>query len=302
MPLAAPSFGLAFLAGLASFLSPCVFALVPAYVSYLGGRSVADVGGRGGSQGALRHGLAFVLGFSLVFILLGLISSALGALLRDIQGTVAAIGGVVTIALGLHMAGVIRIPFLNFDLRRQTAIQRERGYLASALMGVFFSAGWSPCIGPALGIILTLAANGGSPIQGGLLLSVYSAGLAIPFLLAATQIGWVTYLLKNHPKLGLTIQRIMGILLALVGVLLLTGRLATLSSFGAFFGIYNEAAVGALLLAGLIVSALLGLLGIAWARGHGKGLLEYWALSAGLSFFILVILFLAGAFSFLGIR
>ncbi|MEX1247338.1 MAG: cytochrome c biogenesis protein CcdA [Anaerolineales bacterium] len=298
MGLTPPSYGLAFLAGLASFLSPCVFALVPAYVSYLGGRLAGEPRGKrqAGSGTALRHGAFFVVGFSLVFILLGVVSSFLGGLLRDLQSAVATIGGVVAILFGLHMAGLIRIPFLEYDLRPRTSVQRERGYLSSTLMGVFFSAGWSPCIGPALGVILTLAANGGSPVQGGFLLSAYSAGLAIPFLLAATQIGWVTYLLKRHPKLGITIQRVMGIVLALVGVLLLTGRLATIGSLGAFFGLYNEARVGLLLLVATLVSLGIGLLIAYWASRRGKNFMEYLALSAGLSFFALVILFLAGVF------
>ncbi|MEJ2599208.1 MAG: cytochrome c biogenesis protein CcdA, partial [Anaerolineales bacterium] len=149
------SIGLAFLAGLASFLSPCVFSLVPAYIGYLGGRSAASaVGGKSNRWLTLRHGFAFVLGFSVVFIILGVATSALGGLLFNLRTWLARIGGIVVIIFGLHMTGIFRIPFLEYDLRPQTAPDRNRGYLASALMGVFFSAGWSPCVGPVLGAIL----------------------------------------------------------------------------------------------------------------------------------------------------
>ncbi|MEX2143098.1 MAG: cytochrome c biogenesis protein CcdA [Anaerolineales bacterium] len=301
MPLDAPSFALAFLAGLASFLSPCVFALVPAYVGYLGGRTAAAPSGKGESTtaGALSHGLAFVLGFSLVFISLGLLSSVLGALLAGIQGYIAFVGGLLAIVFGLHLSSLVHIPYLDYDLRAQNRVQRERGYLSSVLMGVFFSAGWTPCVGPALGVILTLAANDGNPVQGALLLSAYSAGLAIPFLLAATQIGWVTYLLRRHPRMGSLIQRVMGFVLIFVGVLLLTGRLSTISSLGAFFDIFvDESRVGILLLAGIGASLILGLFAGWWARRHGKPFVDSWFLGSGLLFIVFVVLFLAGAFSF----
>lgn len=312
MELSAPSLGLAFFAGLASFLSPCVFALVPAYVSYLGGRSAAAPGGSqvaggdttvGGSQSAtwqvLRHGLAFVLGFSVVFVLLGLLSASLGALLASLQEYIAKIGGVVAIVLGLQLAGVLHLRFLDYDLRPQNTQQRERSYLSSALMGVFFSAGWTPCIGPALGVILTLAANGGSPWQGATLLSVYSAGLAIPFLLAATQIGWVTYLLRRQGKVSLYVQRALGIVLAWVGVLLLTGRLSTLSSLGVFFDIFEEGRIGLLLLTAILASLLFGLPAGWWAQRRGRGFVDFWFLGAGVSLLALVLLYSIGAFAFL---
>lgn len=298
---AAPSLGLAFLAGLASFLSPCVFALVPAYVAYLGGRSAMADNNKGGSHTwlTLSHGLAFVLGFSLVFILLGLLSSALGAVLYDFQWLLSRIGGLIVIAFGVHLTGLIRIPFLDYDLRPQNQPQRQRGYLSSALMGVFFSAGWSPCIGPVLGAILTLAINGGSLVQGGSLLAAYSLGLAIPFLLAATQISWVSYLLKRYGKLSHLVERAMGIILIAVGILLLSGRLSTLGSLGAFFDFLDEARVGAILLGGFALSLLIGLLAGWWLRSRGRNFSEGILLGSGLSFFAFLLLYIAGAFSFL---
>lgn len=289
MGLTAPSLSLAFLAGLASFLSPCVFALVPAYISYLGGRSVAAPPCKGGDTATtLAHGLAFVFGFSVVFVLLGLISSSIGALLQNLQGYLAVVGGLITIVLGLQLAGVLHIRYLEYDLRPQNQVQRERSYWSSALMGVFFSAGWTPCIGPALGVILTLAANGGDPLQGALLLSVYSAGLAIPFLFAATQIGWVTYLLRRHAKLGLYIQRALGVVLTIIGVLLLTGRLSTLNNLGVFFDIFQEGQIGMLVLGAILAALVLGLAVGWWARRSGKAFVEYWFLGTGVSLVVLI--------------
>lgn len=133
------TFGLAFLAGLASFLSPCVLALVPAYVGYLSGRSVGPSGTVVENRWmTFSHGLAFVLGFSIVFVLLGAAASALGAFLFDARQWLARIGGVVVILFGLHMLGVIHIPFLDFDTRRQVRPDPSLGYLSSMLMGVFF--------------------------------------------------------------------------------------------------------------------------------------------------------------------
>ena len=195
MDISQISLGLAFLAGLASFLSPCVFSLVPAYVSYLGGRAAREASAMGSENTAsnrwitFTHGLAFVLGFSVVFVILGVAVSVAGGALYSIRNYLAKIGGLVVIVLGLHMMGAIRIPFLEYDVRVHKAPDNRLGYASSALLGVFFSAGWSPCVGPVLGTILTLAINGGSVALGVKLLSAYSAGLAVPFLAAAFGIG-----------------------------------------------------------------------------------------------------------------
>jgi len=227
--------GLAFLAGLASFLSPCVFSLVPAYIGYLGGRSAATAqSGEENRWLTFTHGLAFVLGFSVVFILLGIATSALGGLLYDVRIWLAKIGGVVVVIFGLHMTHIIRIPFLDYDLRPQSQPDRQRGYISSALMGVFFSAGWSPCVGPVLGAILTLSLSGGSATQGAGLLTAYSAGLAIPFLIAALGVGWVTTILRRYGKLMHYVEIVMGILLIIVGVMLFLGTFERLARFGFF--------------------------------------------------------------------
>src|SRR6266545_3539365 len=236
MEISEITIGLSFLAGLASFLSPCVFSLVPAYVGYLGGRAA---GGGGGSNRwvTFSHGLAFVLGFSLVFIFLGVAASFAGSLLYDARFWLAKIGGVVVIIFGLHMTGLIYIPFLAYDTRVNQAPDQKWGYFSSALMGVFFSAGWSPCVGPVLGAILTLAVNGGSISQGASLLTAYSAGLAIPFLLAALGLGWVSVTLRKYGKVMHYIEVGMGIVLVIIGVLLFAGVFERIAQAGQFFWI-----------------------------------------------------------------
>jgi len=226
---------LAFLAGLASFLSPCVLALVPAYIGYLSGRSVTSAGVVVENRWAtFSHGLAFVLGFSTVFVLLGAAASLVGAVLYDLRTWLARIGGIVVIVFGLHTMGAIHIPFLDYDLRRQMRPTPGLNFGSSFLMGIFFSAGWAPCVGPVLGAILTLALNSGSLNQGVILLVAYSAGLAIPFLLAALGIGRIAEWMRTHGRTMLVVSRATGVVLVIVGFLLLTGALERLAQYGFF--------------------------------------------------------------------
>lgn len=237
MDIARVTIGLAFLAGLASFLSPCVFSLVPAYVGYLGGRAAGGEATENSRFVTFTHGLAFVLGFSIVFITLGVATSAFGRLLFDLRFILSKVGGIVVIIFGLHMIGVFRIPFLEYDTRVQQVPDRKWGYLSSALMGVFFSAGWAPCVGPVLGAILTLALNGGSISTGISLLSAYSAGLAIPFLLAALGLGWVSVTLRKYGKVMHYIEIAMGVVLVVIGVMLFSGVFERIAQAGQFFWI-----------------------------------------------------------------
>jgi cytochrome c-type biogenesis protein len=237
MDIAQISIGLAFLAGLASFLSPCVFSLVPAYIGYLGGRAAGGEATESHRFVTFTHGLAFVLGFSLVFITLGVATSAFGRLLFDLRFILSKVGGIVVIIFGLHMIGVFRIPFLEYDTRIQKIPDRKWGYLSSALMGVFFSAGWAPCVGPVLGSILTLALNGGSISTGISLLSAYSAGLAIPFLLAALGLGWVSVTLRKYGKVMHYVEIAMGVVLVIIGIMLFSGIFERIAQATQFFWI-----------------------------------------------------------------
>lgn len=293
-----PSIWIAFLAGLASFLSPCVFALVPVYVGYLGGRSAAAPRRSSRLWLNLSHGLAFVLGFSVVFILLGLFSAALGQLSYRFSQFLAQVGGIIVIIFGLHLSGIVRTPLFDYELRAQANLSERRGYLSSALMGVFFSAGWVPCVGPVLGAILTLAFNTAELGQGGLLLLAYSAGLAIPFLIAATQIGWITNIVRRYVRLSHYIERVTGIALILLGVMLLSGRFSTLASFGFFFSTLDEARIGLQLLLAITISLLLGL-AVGWlASRRGRAFGEWWFIGSGVSLLALGVLAALGALPF----
>ncbi len=234
MDLSNITIGLAFIAGLASFLSPCVFSLVPAYIGYLSGRAAGGEGGKDSKLATFLHGVAFVLGFSIIFVLLGVAASAFGGALYGIREWLAKIGGIVVVVFGLHMIGVYRIPFLEYDTRVQELPDPKYGYLSSLLLGVFFSAGWSPCVGPVLGAILTLALNSGNILQGTTLLIAYSAGLAIPFLIAALGIGWVSTALRKYSKAMHYVEIGMGVILIIVGIMLFTGTFELIARYGSF--------------------------------------------------------------------
>jgi cytochrome c-type biogenesis protein len=156
-------------------------------------------------------------------------------LLYELRFWLTKIGGVVVVIFGLHMIGVFHIPFLAYDTRVQQAPDPKWGYLSSVMMGVFFSAGWSPCVGPVLGAILTLAISGGSVYQGAVLLTAYSIGLAIPFLAAALGIGWVTTILKKYGKTMRYVEIAMGVILVIIGVMLFTGVFELIAQQGQFF-------------------------------------------------------------------
>ncbi len=228
------SFGLALFAGLISFLSPCVLSLVPVYLGYLGSRTVTPGSSATASRwGTFSHGLAFVLGFSAVFVALGMTATALGAFLFDIRGLLTRVGGVVVIILGLHTMGLIRLSFLDMDTRVQRAPNGRFGYASSAMMGVFFSAGWSPCVGPVLGAVLTLAFNADDLGRGLWLLVAYAIGLGIPFLIAAAWAGQFSAWLRRYGNLRRYAGPLAGGFLVCIGVLLFTDSLAMLATNGA---------------------------------------------------------------------
>jgi cytochrome c-type biogenesis protein len=213
--------GIAFLAGLVSFVSPCVLPLVPAYLSLLTGESLEDL--KTETRTALRlqavaHAAAFVAGFSLIFIGLGLSASAIGGALDANRVLIAQIGGVLVVILGLHMMGLIRIPWLMMDARFHLQHDR-RTFWTSALVGMAFAAGWSPCIGPILAGILAIASQQHSA-QAALLLAFYCLGLALPFLATAVAIGMVLPLLNRIKRWLPAIEFASGAFLIVVGLVL----------------------------------------------------------------------------------
>jgi cytochrome c-type biogenesis protein len=216
-------------AGLVSFLSPCVLPLVPPYLGYLGGTTIEQLGNRDEIdtrtwRRAVLASVFFVLGFTTVFVGFGASASLLGQWIQAHRGELAVVAGVVIILFGLHFLGVLRVPLLYREARFHAATQGAS--LAGAyVMGLAFAFGWTPCIGPVLATVLTVAANEASLGAGVRLLLVYSLGLGIPFILAAVAIGpFLGFLTRFRRHLG-RVEMVMGLLLVAAGVLILTGSL-----------------------------------------------------------------------------
>lgn len=223
----------AFAAGLLSFLSPCVLPLIPSYVTFVTGMSLdeltADRDRSRARRAVLVHGSLFVLGFTIVFVALGASATFLGSLFAYASRWVERIGGVLLIVFGLYLLGLLRLPGATREWRVHLA-NKPLGYLGTVLVGITFGAGWTPCIGPVLGGILTLAATRGSVGDGVALLLVYSLGLAIPFLIAALL---MERFLASSRRIGPWLpwlSRISGALLLALGVLMLSGSFTRLTS------------------------------------------------------------------------
>jgi cytochrome c-type biogenesis protein len=221
-------FLVAFAAGLLSFLSPCVLPLVPSYVGFLTGMTLPEVTGR--RRVALTHALLFVGGFSLVFILLGASATALGRALNYYQVWLQRVGGALIILFGLLCLGVFNLRLLSQE-RRLYLERKPVGYLGSVLVGMAFAAGWTPCIGPVLGGILGLAATSADVSRGMLLLAVYSAGLALPFLVAAVAVDSFLDWFQRFRRFLPWVMRISGVMLVFVGILLFTGEFTRLAGW-----------------------------------------------------------------------
>jgi cytochrome c-type biogenesis protein len=223
--------GGALIAGLVSFLSPCVLPLVPPYLCYMTGVTLDQLVGEREERLARRtvmlSALAFVLGFSTIFVLLGATASVIGRYVASYSGVLSVVGGVIIIVMGLHFLGVFKIAFLNRQMRMD--LDNEAGPVGSYLMGLAFAIGWTPCIGPVLGTILLVAGTEQTVGQGAVLLAVYSLGLGLPFLLAGFFAGpFIHFMRRFRGHLG-TVERVMGGLLVVTGVLFMTGQITTFS-------------------------------------------------------------------------
>jgi cytochrome c-type biogenesis protein len=234
------SYPLAFLAGVLSFLSPCVLPLLPSYVSFITGLSFKDLTVRVDRKGVryltVTNSLAFIGGFSFVFIALGISSSVVGGLLFQYIDYIRIIGGILVIIFGLFISDIISLDFFMKD-KRIHLTGKPTGYFGTFLVGMTFAAGWSPCVGPYLGTILLYAGSKGSMIYGLKLLMVYSLGLGIPFLLSALAINTFLSYSPKIVKYMRAIKIVSGATLIIFGVMLLTDRIRVLSNMLPDFGI-----------------------------------------------------------------
>ena len=222
----------AFTAGILSFLSPCVLPLIPGYLSFITGYSAAELSEEKRSTSAvLVPSVLFVLGFSLVFIAFGASASVLGGYLFDYRDILTKIAGVVVVVFGFFMLGIIKVPWLYGEARMEMSKARSFGRGAAFVMGMAFAFGWTPCVGPILGSILAIAGTTGSITQGIILLAAYSLGLGVPFILTALLFGRLTTTLKWLNRNSLIINRVAGVLLMIVGVLIFTGQMGILASW-----------------------------------------------------------------------
>lgn len=221
----------AFLGGLLSFLSPCVLPLVPPYLGYLAGLTFDQLAGEDASPAIARRvflaALAFLLGFSAVFVAMGATATVLGQLLAEYADTLAVVAGVLLMVFGLHFLGVVRLPFLMREARLE--VEKPAGLLGSFLVGMAFAFGWTPCVGPVLTAILFVAGSEESVWRGALLLATYSAGLAVPFLLAAAAVRPFLRFMQRFRRHARRVEPVMGVFLAITGVLFVTGTMNRLA-------------------------------------------------------------------------
>ncbi|MFX0541299.1 cytochrome c biogenesis CcdA family protein [Roseovarius sp. S4756] len=219
-----PAMIVALLAGTLSFLSPCVLPIVPPYLAYMSGVTLPDLTQEGGvnRRRAIVPALFFVLGLSTIFLLLGAAASALGLAFLQYQSTLSSIAGVLVMIFGLHFLGIIRIGFLDREMRMDAG-DRGGSAFGAYILGLAFAFGWTPCIGPQLGAILSLAAGESSVARGTALLAVYAIGLGVPFILVAAFLPRLTGVMGWMKRHMARIERIMGLLLWTIGLMMVTG-------------------------------------------------------------------------------
>ncbi len=219
---------IAFSAGMLSFLSPCVLPLVPSYVTFITGMTLEDL--QQTKRETFFHALTFVVGFSLIFLALGAGATVFGQLMLRYRDWISRVGGVLIIVFGLYLLGALNLGFLAKDTRLHLA-NKPLGYFGTLVVGIAFGAGWSPCIGPILGAILTMAANEADLQRGLVLLFAYSAGLAVPFLAAALMVDRFLALFAKLRHQMIWVNRFAGSLLILVGILMVTDRFTMMATW-----------------------------------------------------------------------
>jgi cytochrome c-type biogenesis protein len=223
----------AFTAGLFSFLSPCVLPLFPSYLSFVTGMSVSDLSADLTSTARRRvtlHAIAFIVGFSVIFVALGASFSAAGTLLLDYRDWIRRTGGVLIVVFGLYIAGLLRIGIFGRTQQLQLRA-KPAGYIGSFIVGLTFAIGWTPCVGPILGAILSLAGTADTVQRGVGLLVAYSAGLGVPFLLSAVALGMFLKFFKRYRPFIPVVERFAGVVLVMVGVLVFTNYYLVLNSW-----------------------------------------------------------------------
>jgi len=225
------SYIVAFTAGLLSFFSPCVLPLVPAYLANLAGITAIDPKTRSSYLPTFFHSASFVLGFSIIFIVLGVSVGLIGTTISAHSVLLRQIAGGVIIAFGVFLIAAFKLPWLNYEKRLAPALGSNRGYVRSVLVGSVFALGWTPCVGPILGAILTMAISSQTVWHSAYLLALYSLGMGIPFIIIGLAWGSIMPLWKGiNRHLGI-ISIISGLLLIAIGILMLTGHLSWLSRF-----------------------------------------------------------------------
>lgn len=228
----APAIGLfiAFTAGLLSFLSPCVLPLVPSYITFITGLSIDDVQTAAARRTALVHGALFTLGFSVIFVILGALATSFGQVMLANRGWISQVGGAVIIVFGLYLMGILRIGLLAQDKRLHLK-DKPAGYLGTLFVGIAFGAGWTPCIGPILGTILMYASGQENLSRGIVLLTSYSLGLAVPFILSAVAVDrFMAFFRRVRRQMG-WLQRGTGLVMVCVGLLMVTNRFTVLAAW-----------------------------------------------------------------------
>ena len=224
----------AFLAGLLSFLSPCVLPLIPSYITYITGLSFADLQAEHPShkvrQQTMIHSLLFIAGFTVVFVLLGASATFVGGFLQEHMESIRKVGGVLIVIFGIHVSGLVPIHLLLGE-KRFTLHRKPAGYLGSFLVGLAFAAGWTPCIGPILATILMVAATEETVVHGIVLLFVYSMGLAIPFFLSSLAMHQFLLFFNRFKKHIRIFEVVTGLFLIVVGVMIFTNYLSILSRY-----------------------------------------------------------------------